>query len=174
MAQAYSNDLRRKFFDAYDEGEQTLEQLAEQFRVSVGWAKKISARRSRTGEVDAPVWRHGSASRVTGAVQEWIRKQIRAQPDMTLQELRQRLEEAQQVRLSMGRTWLALRHLGLRSMRRNRTASKRSSADKSGDNRVHEEPDWNKDLLAIELQDLKGGFVLHRSKARPAKFAKEV
>src|SRR5262252_6123892 len=65
MARAYSNDLRRKFLQAYDEGEDTLEELAEQFRVSLGWAKKISARRSRTGEVDAPVWRHGPVSRVT-------------------------------------------------------------------------------------------------------------
>jgi len=81
MARAYSNDLRRKFLQAYDEGEGTLEELAEQFRVSLGWAKKISARRSRTGEVDAPVWRHGPVSRVTPAVQEWIRKQIRVQPD---------------------------------------------------------------------------------------------
>ena len=138
MARAYSNDLRRKFLQAYDEGEDTLEELAEQFRVSLGWAKKISARRSRTGEVEAPVWRHGPVSRVTPAVQEWIRKQIRDQPDMTLQELREQMEEAQQLRLSMGRTWLALRQLGLplkkkRSMRRNRTARKRSVVDKPGE-----------------------------------------
>jgi Transposase and inactivated derivatives len=138
MARAYSNDLRRKFLQAYDEGEDTLEELAEQFRVSLGWAKKISARRWRTGEVDAPVWRHGPESRVTPAVQEWIRKQIRAQPDVTLRELRQRLEEAQQVRFSVGRMWLALRQLGLplkkkRSTRRSRIASKRGSVGKPGE-----------------------------------------
>ena len=55
MARPYSNDLRRKFLQAYDEGEGTLEALAEQFRVSLGWAKKISARRTRTGAMDAPV-----------------------------------------------------------------------------------------------------------------------
>src|SRR5262250_3426939 len=99
MPGAYSNDLRRKFLQAYEEGEGTLEELAEQFRVRLGWAKKISARRTRTGEVDAPVWRHGPISRVTAEVQEWIRRQIRAQPDTTLQELRQHLEAAQHVRL---------------------------------------------------------------------------
>jgi transposase len=137
MARAYSNDLRRKFLQAYDEGEGTLEELAEQFRVSVGWAKKISAHRSRTGEVDAPQWRHGPVSRVTPAVQEWIRRQIRAQPDVTLRELRQHLEEAQRLRLSMGRMWLALRQLGLplkkkRSTRRSRTARKPSGVGKPG------------------------------------------
>jgi transposase len=45
--------------------------------------------------------------------QEWIRRPIRAQPDTTLQELREPLEEAKPVRLSMGRMWLALRQLGL-------------------------------------------------------------
>jgi transposase len=138
MPRIYSNDLRRKFLQAYDEGEDTLEELAEQFRVSLGWAKKISAHRSRSGEVDAPVWRHGPVSRVTPAVQEWIRKQVRAQPDLTLQELRELLEEAQQVRLSMGRMWLALRQLGLplkkkRSTRKSRTATKRSGVGKPGE-----------------------------------------
>ena len=55
MARAYSNDLRRKFFQAYDAGEDSLAELAERFQVSVGWAKKISARRTRSGEVDAPI-----------------------------------------------------------------------------------------------------------------------
>jgi transposase len=140
MPRTYSNDLRRKFLQAYEEGEGTLEELAEQFRVSLGWAKKISARRSRTGEVDAPVWRHGPVSRVTPAVQEWIRKQIRAQPDLTLQELREQLAEAQPVRLSLGRMWLALRQLGLplkkkRSTRKSRIASKRSGGGKPGEKR---------------------------------------
>ena len=138
MPQAYSNDLRRKFLQAYDEGEGTLEDLAEQFRVSLAWAKKISARRFRTGEVEAPVWRHGPVSRVTPEVQEWIRKQVRAQPDTTLQELREQLEEAKQVRLSMGRMWLALRQLGLplkkkHSTHSRKTVKKRRAAAKPGE-----------------------------------------
>jgi transposase len=140
MARPYANDLRRKFLQAYDEGEGTLEELAEQFRVSLGWAKKISARRTRTGATDAPVWRHGPESRVTPAVQEWMREQIRGQPDLTLRELRQRLAESKQLALSMGRIWLALRQMGLplkknRSTPRSTTAGKRSSAAKRGGKR---------------------------------------
>lgn len=87
--------------------------MTEQFRVSLGWATKISARGRGTGEVDAPIWWHGPVSRVTPGVQEWIRKQVPTQPHMTLQELRAQLEEAQQVYLSMGRMWLPLCQLGL-------------------------------------------------------------
>ena len=138
MPRAYSNDLRRKFLQAYDEGEDTLEELAEQFRVSLSWAKKVSARRTRTGEVEAPVWRHGPVSRVTAEVQELIRKQSRAQPDTTLRELCEQLEKAKQVRLSMGRMWLALRQLGLplkkkRSTHKSKMVKPRSAAAKPGE-----------------------------------------
>ena len=78
MPKTYANDLRRKFFEACDSGEGTLEGVAERFRVSVGWAKKISARRIRTGEINAPGRRGGRPNRVTAAVREWIREQIRA------------------------------------------------------------------------------------------------
>lgn len=140
MARAYSNDLRRKFLQAYEEGEETLEEVAEGFRVSVGWAKKISARRTRTGEIDAPRWRHGPLSRVTDSIAEWIREQIRRQPDMTLRELGERLAESKGVRLSTGRIWWALQRLALplkknRSMPRSKTASKHSSAGKRGGRR---------------------------------------
>src|ERR1035441_10135061 len=43
MAKPYGDDLRRKFLLVYDGGEETLEELADRFLVSVGWAKKISA-----------------------------------------------------------------------------------------------------------------------------------
>ena len=139
MPKAYSNDLRRKFFQAYDAGEGTLEEVAERFRVSVGWAKKISAWRTRTGEWEAPVRRRsGRVSRVTAPVREWIREQIRRQPDITFEELQERLEEAQRLRLSVGWLWMVVvRQLGLRLKKsrctpKNRTPNKHGSVGKSG------------------------------------------
>ena len=43
MAQAYWNDLRRKLLEAHEQGRGTLEERAEEFGVSLGYAKKISA-----------------------------------------------------------------------------------------------------------------------------------
>jgi transposase len=131
MARPYSNDLRRKFLQAYDEGEGTLEELAGQFRVSLGWAKKISARRTRTGAMDAPVWRHGPESQVTAAVQQWIREQVRERPDLTLRELQQSLQESRHLRLSIGRIWFALRQSGL-ALKRNRSTPTSKIATKPG------------------------------------------
>lgn len=140
MGAPYSNDLRRKFLQAYEKGKGTLEALAAQFEVSLGWAKKVSARRTRSGEIDGPTWRHGPQSRVTSAVLEWLRKRIREQPDITLQELQQQLEQAQALRLSMGRLWLALRQAGLKlkkshSTPPSRTRPKRNNAGKHGGRR---------------------------------------
>ena len=130
MARPYANDLRRKFLQAYEQGQGTLGELAEQFGVSEGWAKKISATRTRTGQIERPAWRRGPVSRVTAAVQRWLREQIRRQPDLTLTELQEQLHAAQGVRLSIGRLWLALRQMGLRLKKSHSTpkSKKRRSA----------------------------------------------
>jgi len=125
---------------AYEKGKGTLGKLAEQFGVSVGWAKKISAARTRTGQIDRPPWRRGPVSRVTGEVQQWIRERIGRQPDMTLMELQQQLQEAKGLRLSIGRLWLALRQMGLplkksHSTPRSKKRRRRSAAGKRGGKR---------------------------------------
>ena len=137
MARPYANDLRRKFLQAYEQGKGTLGELAEQFGVSQGWAKKISATRTRTGQIERSPWRRGPQSRVTVAVQTWLKEQIRQQPDLTLMELQEQLQAAQGVRLSIGRLWLALRQMGLRlkkshSTPRNKKRRQRGSAGKRG------------------------------------------
>jgi transposase len=140
MAGAYSNDLRRKFLQAYEKGKGTLAELAERIEVSVGWAKKISARRTRTGQIERPPWRRGPQSRVTPAVENWMRAQIQRQPDVTLMELQQQLQQAQGLRLSIGRLWLALQQMGLRlkksrSTPRSKTRRKRNGGGKRGEKR---------------------------------------
>ena len=54
MAKAYSDDLRRKFIEAYQQGEGSLALLAERFHVSVGWTRKVWAAFSRTGTWERP------------------------------------------------------------------------------------------------------------------------
>jgi transposase len=140
MAGAYSNDLRRKFLQAYEKGKGTLAELAERFEVSVGWAKKISARRTRTGQIERPPWRRGPRSRVTPAVEDWMRAQVQRQPDVTLMELQQQLQQAHGLWLSIGRLWLALQQMGLRlkksrSTPRSKTRRKRNGGGKRGGKR---------------------------------------
>jgi transposase len=113
MAKAYEDDLRRKFLAAYDEGVGTLEELAEYFTVSVGWAKKISAQRHRTGQVERVPHHPGRKPRVGVEVEKQVVAWVGAQPDLTLAELAVRLHVEASVVLSRGRVWYLVRKLKL-------------------------------------------------------------
>jgi transposase len=137
MASAYSNDLRRKFLRAYEKGKGSLTKLANDFEVSVGWAKKISATRTRTGEIDRAPWRRGPGSKVTAEIQQWLRELVCQKPDTTLREMREQLQKAKGLSVSIGRLWLALNQMGLRlkkshSMPRSKTRPKPGSGAKLG------------------------------------------
>lgn len=140
MARAYSNDLRRKLLEAHEQGQGTLEELAEEYRVSLGFAKKISAALRRTGRMERTAWRHGRPNQVTPLVQERLREWLRRQPDLTLGELQRQLREQMQVTVSIPRVWVVLRQMKLRlkksrSMPRSKTHRKTSSGAKLGGRR---------------------------------------
>jgi len=140
MAQAYSNDLRRKLLEAHEQGRGTLEELAEEFGVSLGYAKKISAALRRTGRMERIEQRHGRINQVTPLVQERLREWLRQQPDRTLAELQRQLREQMHVSLSIPRLWVVLRQMKLRlkksrSTLRSRTRRKTGSAARLGGRR---------------------------------------
>jgi transposase len=115
MPKAYSDDLRRKLLEAHDAGEGTLEDLAERFRVSVGWAYKISAARTRTGEVERqPGAKRGRVSKVTAEIESLLKGAVQARADTTLAELQVRLWEERQLPVSITWLWTVLDRLGLR------------------------------------------------------------
>ena len=141
MARAYSDDLRCKILRAYERGRLGLEALAEQFGVSYGYTKKIRRQQLQSGRVERPPQsRHGPVSRVTPEVEEQLRRELRRQPDLTLGELAERLEQSRQLRLSRTRLWEVLRGLGLRRKKNrstpaSRTRRRRSSSGQPGGKR---------------------------------------
>lgn len=114
MARAYGDDLRRKFLSAYDQGEETLEELAGRFLVSVGWAKKISAQRNRTGQAERIRHRPGRKPHAGIETQQKVMAWIGAKPDLTLSEIQTKLGAETGVTLSLPQIWRLLRKLGLR------------------------------------------------------------
>ena len=96
-------------------GEDTLEELADRFSVSLGWVKKISATFTRTGQMERPLpARVGRKSRVTPEVDAFVREAVRTQPDLTLAELQLALYQQKQFPISIGSVWSLLRRLNLR------------------------------------------------------------
>jgi transposase len=115
MARPYGDDLRRKLLEAHEQGEGSLAQLAKRFRVSEGWAEKISAIRNRTGKTERPVGgKRGRKSRMTAEAIGYLRSRVKEQPDRTLAELREDLRNNQSIEIGTTWLWTMLRQMGLR------------------------------------------------------------
>ena len=119
MASPYSQDLRERVLAAYDRGMPT-KRIAEVFAVSRAWARRLKQRRRETGET-AP--RPMGGATVIKIDMARLAELVRAQPDATLRELRERLGGV----CGEPAICMALKRLGLsfkkrRSTRRSRTA----------------------------------------------------
>jgi transposase-like protein len=92
MARAFSDDLRCRILRAYEPGKVSLRELAERFGVNWEYARKIRKQHLHYGQMErVKQSRHVPVSRVTPEVQQMIRNQVRAHPDLTLWELQRQL-----------------------------------------------------------------------------------
>ena len=114
MGKPLGDDLRRKLLFAYDQGEGTLQELASRFLVSVGWAKKISAARNRTGQAERLPHKPGRKPRAGIEAQQQVRDWFVQQPDLTLAEVQQKLLGEAGISLSLPQIWKLLGKLRLR------------------------------------------------------------
>lgn len=126
MAKAYSDDLRRKILEAYTNKEGTIAEIAVRFRVSVGYVKKILRQYRRTGKMERAPHRPGRKPLFTPPVREQIRAWLKAQPDLTLAEMQEKLRQGEHLNISLPSLWMVLKKMGLRlkksrSTRKNKT-----------------------------------------------------
>lgn len=134
MARPFSDDLRRKILETYAQGEVTLEQLAERFRVSYGYVKKLRRQQLRHQKMERVPHQPGRKPKLTEAIRERLREWLKQQPDLTLTELQEKLLQHSQLRVSQPSLWVVLRRkMGLRlkksrSTPKNRTASRSNSS----------------------------------------------
>ena len=85
----YSIDLRERVLTAVDAGEGTQEEIAQRFRVSARWIRKLLARRAATGSIAPEPNRGGRKALIQGEAAESLRAAVRDDPDATLEELRE-------------------------------------------------------------------------------------
>lgn len=136
MAQPYSDDLRCKLLEAYEAGTGSLRALATQFRVSWGYSKKIRAQQLRSGQKERPAQsHHGPVSRVTDTVKERLRSWLGQQPDLTLAELRERLQTSG-VSLSRSRVGQVVQEMGLR-LKKSRSMPKSATPRRTASGAKH-------------------------------------
>lgn len=110
---AYSLDLRQRVVDAYEGGEGSLAELAELFRVSLFFLKKM-LRLHRGGESLEPKPHGGGApARLKARQRAVLRAAVAEHPDATLKELREVLATHCQVTVSEATLCRALQKLNL-------------------------------------------------------------
>lgn len=86
----YSQDLRERVVWAADLGEETREEIAERFGVSTAWIRRLLQRQRETGSIAAKPHGGGMPAKYAGATLERLKRELAAQPDASLEELRDR------------------------------------------------------------------------------------
>src|SRR5258708_8854566 len=114
MPRSYSDDLRCRILLAYEAGEGSLEELAEDFGVSHGYTKKIRQQQLRSGQMERTPQRYPSQSPLDENRRQKLKDWIRVQPDLTLVELQEKLQQECGLHISLPPIWRALKKLGLR------------------------------------------------------------
>ena len=127
MGAAYSDDLRRKFLEAYQRGEGSLAVLSGRFGVSLGWGRKIWGSLKHTGQMERPPGgKRGPVRKLTAERERELLEWIKQQPDLTLVELQTRLMQQRQVRISVSRLWTVIKEMGLQLKKSHSTPPSRT------------------------------------------------
>lgn len=130
MAKPYSDDLRRRILQSYERGEGTEEQLAQRFRVSYGYVKKLRRQQLRTGQMERIPHHPGVKPKFRETIRLQLRHWLQEQPDLTLAELQEKLRRQARLRVSLPGIWKGLRRMGLR-LKKNRSTPRSKTAQRS-------------------------------------------
>jgi len=84
-------DLRQRILTSYDQKEGTREEIAHRYRVSLGMVKKLIQQRRHTGDIAPQHHRSGRKPKILSSHRQQMSKLLARKPDLTLEELRQRV-----------------------------------------------------------------------------------
>jgi transposase len=114
MAKAFGDDLRRRILQCCEEGQQTQEEIAQRFKVSLRYVGKLVAYKRRTGQAERIPHRPGRKPKFTPAIRERLKSWLKSQPDLTLKELQKKLQQEERLHSSQFSIWATLGKIGLR------------------------------------------------------------
>ena len=96
---AYSIDIRERIVAAVENDELSQAEAAEQFTVSTSFIEKLLHRWRTTNDLSPRKGRPGP-KRVLAPYGDWLRALLREQPDLTLDEIAERVMQAHLVRVN--------------------------------------------------------------------------
>lgn len=86
---AYSMDLRKRVMAAYDCGQYTLKQVADQFQVTTRWIQQLRQRRKLEGCIAAHPQNQGRKPAFRGTDLLQLNDFVKKYPDATLEEMKE-------------------------------------------------------------------------------------
>ena len=98
--QAYSLDLRERVVAAYEKGDRTIAEIAARFSVGQTFLKKMLRQKRESGSLERLPARAGAKKVLSETHCKFLARQIKEQPDATLAELQERLQERKGVSVS--------------------------------------------------------------------------
>lgn len=109
---AYSIDLRERIVSAVESGEASQAEVAEQYGVSLSSVERL-LRRWRTTKSVRPLSGQPGPKRRLEPYAGWLQAEVHKQPDATLAELCERLENMHGVNVHSSQMWRELQRLHL-------------------------------------------------------------
>jgi transposase len=100
MPVAYSTDLRTRVIDTWNAKEGTQAQLAERFKVSLSFVKRVLHRYRTSAQREAKPRGATLAPTINGEALILVQRLIEHKPDITLEELSEQLEKRTQIKVS--------------------------------------------------------------------------
>lgn len=100
MPTAYSTDLRTRVINAWNAKEGTQAQLAERFKVSLSFVKRVLRRYRTSGQTEAKPRGATLAPTIHGVALKEVQSWIEHKPDILLKELCEQLEVHQGMKVS--------------------------------------------------------------------------
>jgi transposase len=111
--QAYSLDLRQRIVKAYEQGQASIAEIAEQFSVSVAFVNKMLRQWRETSDLTPLPHGGGKPPSLSARQLQLLKRKVKQQNDISLAELQQILIDEQQLSVHLSTISRALASLGL-------------------------------------------------------------
>ena len=126
---AYSLDLRHKILSAWQKKENTQRDLAKRFKVSLSFVRDFLRRYRETNEIVAKPQGGDRRSKIKGKDEELVKTIVKKQNDIYLREIKDNLQESNEIKVSVSSLSRTLKRLDLG--RKKNFSSQRTSHRKS-------------------------------------------
>ena len=120
----YSLDLRQRVVAAYEQGVETIEEIATRFSVGQTFVKKMLRQKRESGSLEIKDRRPGPKKLLSEKDCNWLRRQIEKEPDLSIDQLHERLLKERKVRTSRATVGRAVQALDLPLKKRVRSHRK--------------------------------------------------